>query len=190
MTAWIAVSMSATFVTADASHRRAALRPGWDASAFRRHRAFAGKWRVSAVAVVQTQGTIGSELDAAGTAGRVLRHREGLLGRVQSLVIAAVEASLPAMTRAHLDGADTSLSGTESFTPHLLREPSALWRGRLCIGPLFARLFTVGAARMVQVPVASSPWVLCQRHRQCLYITALGTGRAGSSRGLASSHRP
>jgi O-antigen/teichoic acid export membrane protein len=184
MTAWIAVSMSATFVTARRVAPTGSLRPGWDASAFRRHRAFAGNMAVvSAVAVVQTQGDESAvswtlPVQLAG----YYATAEGLLGRVQSLVIAAVEASLPAMTRAHLDGADT-LAVRHRKLHDLICFGSLPLFGAVAfgIGPLFARLFTVGAARMVQVPVAFlALGFFANATVSALYITALGTGRAGS----------
>lgn len=184
MTAWIAASMMATLITARRVVSRLSLRPGWDPTAVRRSRAFAGSMAaVSAVAVVQTQGdesavswTLPVQLAGYYATG------EGLLGRVQSLVTAAAEASLPAMTRAHLDGSDTLMTRYRKLHDLVCFGSLPLFAVvAFAIGPLFTHLFSVDAARMIVVPVALlALGFFANVAVSALYITALGTGRAGS----------
>jgi len=182
--AWFAVSTATSLLIARRAVPAGSLRPGWDAVSVRRHRGFAGSMAVvSATSVVQVQGDESAvswtlPVQVAG----YYATGAALLGRAQSLVTAAAEASLPAITRSHLDVRQSLVVRYRKLHDLVCFGSLPLYAGIAFVsGPIFTRLFSLGAARSVEVPVALlAAGYFANSTVSALYITALATGRAGT----------
>lgn len=184
---WIAaafaMSTGATMLVARLLVGKGGLRPGWDASAIRRTRAQAASMAVlSATAVVQTQGDKSAvswtlPVETAGYYATGAR----LLGRVQALVTAAIEASLPAITRsAHLEDHKSLVARYHKLNDLVCFASLPLYATvAYSVGPVFSGLFSSGAARSLQLPVALlALGFFMNSSVSALYISALGMGEA------------
>jgi O-antigen/teichoic acid export membrane protein len=180
--AWFAISTFLSFVTARRAVPAESLRPGWDAASVRRYRSFAASMAVvSATSVVQTQGdesavswTLPVEVAGYYATGAAL------LGRAQALVTAASEASLPAITRSHLDVRQSLVVRYRKLHDLICFGSLPLYAGiAFAAGPVFSRLFSLSAARSVEVPIVLlAIGYFANSTVSALYITALATGRA------------
>ena len=180
--AWFAISTFLSFVTARRAVPAESLRPGWDAASVRRYRSFAASMAVvSATSVVQTQGdesavswTLPVEVAGYYATGAAL------LGRAQALVTAASEASLPAITRSHLDVGQSLVVRYRKLHDLICFGSLPLYAGiAFAAGPVFSRLFSLSAARSVEVPIVLlAIGYFANSTVSALYITALATGRA------------
>ncbi|MGD0287021.1 MAG: oligosaccharide flippase family protein [Acidimicrobiales bacterium] len=181
--AWFAISTFLSLVTARRVVPTGSLRPGWDPVSVRRHRSFAASMAVvSATSVVQVQGdesavswTLPVQVAGYYATGAVL------LGKAQSLVSAAAEASLPAVTRSHLDTRQSLVVRYRKLHDLICFGSLPLYAGiTFAAGPVFTRLFSPAAARSVEVPVMLLAFgYFTNSTVSALYITALATGRAG-----------
>ncbi len=184
VTAWFVISMALSLLTARRAVPTGSLRPGWDPASVRRYRAFAGSMAVvSATSVVQTQGDESAvswtlPVQVAG----YYATGAALLGRAQALVTAASEASLPAITRSHLDVRQSLVVRYRKLHDLICFGSLPLYAGIAFVsGPVFARLFSLGAARSIEVPVGLlAIGYFANSTVSALYITALATGKAGT----------
>ncbi len=182
--AWFAISTCLSLVTARRAVPVGSLRPGWDAASVRRYRSFAASMAVvSVTSVVQTQGdeyAVSWTLPVA-VAGYYATGA-ALLGRAQALVTAASEASLPAITRSHLDVRQSLVVHYRKLHDLICFGSLPLYAGiAFAAGPIFTRLFSLSAARSVEVPIVLlAVGYFANSTVSALYITALATGRAGT----------
>lgn len=182
--AWFAISTFLSLVAARRAVPTGSLRPGWDPASVRRYRSFAASMAlVSATSVVQTQGdesAVSWTLPVA-VAGYYATGA-ALLGRAQALVTAASEASLPAITRSHLDARQSLVVRYRKLHDLICFGSLPLYAGIAFVaGPVFTRLFSLSAARSVEVPVVLlAIGYFANSTVSALYITALATGRAGT----------
>jgi len=184
VTAWFAISTALSFLTARHAVSTGSLRPGWDPASVRRYRSFAASMAVvSATSVVQVQGdeSAVSWTLAVQVAGYYATGA-ALLGRAQALVTAASEASLPAITRSHLDERQSLVVRYRKLHDLICFGSLPLYAGIAFVaGPVFTRLFSLAAARSVEVPVVLlAIGYFANSTVSALYITALATRRAGT----------
>jgi O-antigen/teichoic acid export membrane protein len=181
--AWFAVSTFLSLITARRAVPSGSLRPGWDSASVRRYRSFAASMAViSATSVVQTQGDESAvswtlPVQVAG----YYATGAALLGRAQALVTAASEASLPAITRSHLDVRQSVVVRYRKLHDLICFGSLPLYAGIAFVaGPVFTRLFSLSAAQSVEVPIVLlAIGYFANSTVSALYITALATGRAG-----------
>ncbi len=179
---WFAVSTFLSLVTARRAVPPGSLRPGWDSASVSRYRSFAASMAaISATSVVQTQGDESAvswtlPVQVAG----YYATGAALLGRAQALVTAASEASLPAITRSHLDVRQSVVIRYRKLHDLICFGSLPLYAGIAFVaGPVFTRLFSLGSARSVEVPVVLlAVGYFTNSTVSALYITALATGRA------------
>jgi O-antigen/teichoic acid export membrane protein len=180
--AWFAISTMLSLATARRVVPTGSLRPGWDPVSLRRHRSFAASMAaVSATAVVQVQGDESAvswtlPVQVAG----YYATGAALLGKAQALVAAAAEASLPAITRSHLDTRQSLVVRYRKLHDLICFGSLPLYAGiAFAAGPVFTRLFSISAARSVEVPILLlAIGYFTNSTVSALYITALATGRA------------
>jgi len=182
--AWFAISTALSLVAARRAVPARSLRPGWDPASVRRCRSFAASMAVvSATSVVQTQGDESAvswtlPVQVAG----YYATGAALLGRAQALVTAASEASLPAITRSHLDVRQSLVVRYRKLHDLICFGSLPLYAGIAFVsGPVFTRLFSLSAARSVEVPVVLlAIGYFTNSTVSALYITALARGKAGT----------